>query len=297
MQKLWGLLFGVVLAAAFVLTVVSSQVGWWLPHPASSYAADIDNLFSLILWVVAFFFVLTEAVLVYAMIRFAQAPGRKAEYTHGNHRLELFWTFVPGVILIMLALFQIKVWASIKYPTHMAEAIETEDFLQLDVTMRQWEYRVRYPSPERYAGWFTNRDSARDDYAKKFPERPDDIPVVNDIHCVKGQKVLMHLRTRDVIHAVFLPQIRLKQDALPGRTIPSWFEATEANYRLENGQWVEDRNRVFDLVCTQYCGSRHSMMRGKLYVHPTKDDFVAWLKSAADEYRKGTPAEKVADAR
>src|SRR5258708_17652572 len=138
MQKLWGLLFAGVLAAAFILTAVSPWAGWWLPHAASSYARDIDNLFYLILWVVAFFFVLTEAILVYAMVRFAAGPGTKSQYTHGNHRLEMFWTIVPGIILILLALWQINVWASIKYPSHMAEAIKNEDFLQMDVTMRQW---------------------------------------------------------------------------------------------------------------------------------------------------------------
>src|SRR5947209_4667494 len=110
-HKFWGGLFGVVLLAAFLLTAVSPFVGWWLPPASSSYARDIDFLYYLILFVVAFFFVLTESLLVYNMFRFAHEPGRKAQFVHGNHRLEMLWTVIPGVLLFGLAVWQINVWA------------------------------------------------------------------------------------------------------------------------------------------------------------------------------------------
>jgi cytochrome c oxidase subunit 2 len=116
----------------------------------------------------------------------------------------------------------------------------------------------------------------------------------------------MYLKSRDVIHSVFFPNIRLKQDIMPGRTIPSWFEAIESNtkmvevdgkkvwedgWRLDGTNWVKDKNSIFDLVCTQYCGTRHSLMRGKLYVHDTKEDFLAWLTNANElqNIRQATP--------
>jgi cytochrome c oxidase subunit 2 len=102
-----------------------------------------------------------------------------------------------------------------------------------------------------------------------------------------------YLRTRDVGHAFFVPALRVKQDSLPGRTIPLWFEATESNTKREGDQWLDgyredgtqDTGHIWDLVCTQYCGSRHSQMRGKLFVHPTKDDFLAWLRVEQKEYK------------
>jgi cytochrome c oxidase subunit 2 len=298
MNRFWGLVFGVVLLAAFVLTAVSPLRNWWLPMSASSYAPEIDNLFYLILAVVAFFYVLTEVLLVFNIVHSGK-PGRKSEFSHGDKRLELVWSIVPAAILILIAVLQVKAWANIKYPTHLVESIEHgESYLQMGVEARQWEFRVRYPSPDHVAEWERDPGSAVKDFKARLTERIDDIWMPNDIHTWKGQKVLMHFKTRDVGHSVFFPNLRLKQDALPGRTIPVWFQATEANTRLsdangqqtwsdgwklgDNSQWTEDPNYIFDMVCTQYCGTRHSLMRGKLFVHPTKDDFMAWLRHARE---------------
>jgi len=85
-QRFWPILFGAVLAAAFLLYVVAAFVpGWWLPRDVSTYGWRIDWLFYLILFLTGFFFVLTEALLVYNMWRFTARPGEKAAYVHGNH--------------------------------------------------------------------------------------------------------------------------------------------------------------------------------------------------------------------
>src|SRR5262249_7061623 len=155
------------------------------------------------------------------------APDRKAQFTHGSTTLEVVWTAIPAVILVGLAVIQINAWANIKYPTHLADRIKSgEKFLQIGTEARQWEFRFRYPSPKRLDEWSANPESAKEDFAKRMPERIDDVHVVNDVHVWKGEKVLLHFKTRDVGHSVFFPQLRLKQDALPGRTIPVWFEAT-----------------------------------------------------------------------
>src|SRR5439155_25976070 len=136
-----------------------------------------DTLFYWILGITAFFFVVTEAALVYNMVRFAGDPARKAEFSHGNHRLEMAWTVVPGIILFLLAVLQINVWADIKYPTHMAKMVDVDlsHILPLEVTARQWEYRIRYPSPEHLAEWAdeANKQTIGKEYQGRLPERPD----------------------------------------------------------------------------------------------------------------------------
>src|SRR5262249_54673538 len=97
-SKFWGILFGAAAALCGLLFIVSPALGWWLPTGASSYSGGIDFLFYLILGVVGFFFVLTEGVLVYNMVKYRHQPGRKAEFTHGNHRLEIIWSAVPAAI-------------------------------------------------------------------------------------------------------------------------------------------------------------------------------------------------------
>ena len=167
---------------------------------------------------------------------------------------------------------------------------------------------MRYPSLAHMDEW-KDADKAKADFTKRLPERIDDVHVNNDVHCWKTTdgkpiKVLMYFKTRDVGHSMFFPNLRLKQDALPGRTIPVWFSATESNtvYDPASKTWVNggvkegdkvtvNKARVFDLVCTQYCGTRHSLMRGLLYVHDTEEDFRKWLKSAQDasSSRTGEP--------
>jgi cytochrome c oxidase subunit II len=302
MHRFWGLVFGFVLLAVFVSTAVSPWMGWWLPKAASSYAPDIDHLFFLILGVVAFFYVLTEVLLVLNIFR-AGSMGGKSQFTHGSTKLEIVWTAIPAVILVGLAVIQINAWANIKYPTHLADRIQHgESFLQISAEARQWEFRFRYPSPSHMEEWKTNPTSAKDDFAKRMPERIDDVHVGNDVHVWKGQKVLLHFKTRDVGHSLFFPQLRLKQDALPGKTIPVWFEATMANTKKVGDAWKigmaegsdkYDIDYDFDLVCTQYCGTRHSLMRGKLYVHANEADFRDWLKraQAINDSKGGNPAD------
>ncbi len=303
MRHFWAILFGVVLAGAFVLTAVSPAMGWWIPRGASSYAGDIDRLFYVILAVIGFFYVLTESLLVYNMMKFIDEPGKKSQFTHGNHRLEMLWTVVPAVILLLLAVYQINEWANIKYPTRLRAKIEEgkEEYLQMEVGTRQWDYRVRYPSPKRIASW-SDKAVTLKDYEERLPARRDDITIPNDIHVWKGVKTLVYLKTRDVGHSFFVPALRVKQDAMPGRTIPLWFQATESNTKRVGNKWdigfteagQADPTFDWDLVCTQYCGSRHSLMRGKLYVHPTKDDFLAWLNTEVAEFSPSKGGDKAA---
>jgi cytochrome c oxidase subunit 2 len=310
MQKFWGILFGATMSGSLLLFIVSPFVsGWWLPKDVSTFGGGIDGLFYLILGITGFFFVLTEAILVYALFRYAGQPGRKASYFHGNHTLEMVWTLVPGVVLFLLAIVQINVWAEVKFQKNMPEPDAKTQ--QMEVLARQWEWRVRYPSRERMEAWEKDPKSAQD-FARN--QHLDDVHIANEIHVWKGGKerpeqhrVLVHLKTRDVLHSFFLPNLRLKQDALPGKTIPVWFAVTQHNTKpiedpkSHEKQWVEigydqatgetkDPSMIWELACAEFCGTRHSMMRGKLYVHETKEDYLDWLKHAeAAQNRHDSP--------
>ena len=301
MQKFWSVLFGATMLGALLLFIVAPFVGWWLPKDVSTFGGGIDALYYLILAITGFFFILTEAILVIALWRFAGQAGRKSKYQHGNHTLEVVWTVVPGVVLLVLAVVQINVWAQVKFRKNMPAPDAVTQ--QMEVTARQWEWRVRYPSSARMQAWEKNPQLAQD-----FGSSPheDDLHMVNEIHVWKGTpdkdaKVLVHLKTQDVIHSFFLPNARLKQDALPGKTIPVWFAVTEHNSEFDPNlkRWVEiggyekgkprRPDMIWELACAEFCGTRHSMMRGKLYVHKDKADFLAWLKQAEAEQNSHEP--------
>jgi cytochrome c oxidase subunit 2 len=293
-EKGWSWFFGAVLFAILALCLVSPFVGWWLPRYVSSFGDKVDYLFYVITGFTMFFFVLTEVILVWAMYKYAYRPGHKASYTSGNHKLEIAWAIIPAAILLFIAFAQIRAWEEIKYQTRFPPPDQI-----LQVSGRQWEWRIRYPKELKPAA-----TSASDtDPAHRWAESPaiDDLLVKNELHVIKGRNVKIYLKAEDVLHSFFLPNLRFKQDALPGRTIPIWFQVTEANT-----QWDEATQRctepkdpadAWEITCAELCGGRHYAMRGRLYVHPDNDDYEKWLHHARalqNSREPEKPVEKVA---
>ncbi len=276
MQKFWGLFFALVLSAILALCLVSPFIGWWMPQNIASYGGEVDNLFNIILAITGVVFVLTEAMLCWFMFRYAYDPRRKARYVEGNHRLELVWTAVPAVILVWIAFAQVSLWERIKYQGLMPEPDEV-----VQVTAHQWEWRMRY-----------TLDKKSDAEGRAWAEAPeiDDVHIPNELHTWAGAKVRVYLKTRDVIHSFALPNLRLMQDILPGKTLSMWFMINKDGV---NTQWNEaagrcteptlpsgeiDHARQWEIACKQLCGGGHYRMRGRIYVHPDEEDFRAWLR-------------------
>lgn len=266
-SKFWSILFGVVLGACFLSLVISPFVGWWLPENVASFGGEIDYLFYLILFFTGFFFVLTEALLVWVMWKYAYDPNRRAAHVEGNHKLEMWWTIIPGAILLYIAFTQISAWRDIKYQTSVPPADQV-----IQVSARQWEWRMRYP------------DETVPENARSWAENPafGDIRDINAIHTWKDANVHVYLHTQDVLHSLFIPNLRLKQDALPGRTIHMWFKPTRANVKFDSSagktvQLTENKADEWEIACAELCGGRHYQMRGRLYVHESKADYERWL--------------------
>lgn len=279
-SKGWGIFFGVVLLAAFVSVAIGPFVGWWLPSNVSTFGPEVDKLYYVILGITSFFFVLTEALLVYAMCRYAARPGNKSTYIEGHHRLELLWTIIPGGILLYISITQINAWERIKYVAKMPEPD-----LILQVTARQWDWTMRYA------------DSPQPNNARLWAEIPasDDIYLPDELHCWMGANVRIYLKTQDVLHSLYLPQLRLKQDALPGKTIPVWFNATDYNTTLneKTGKYeLTDKKKEWEIACAELCGGGHYRMRGMLYVHKDKEAYLNWLKYAQQQARSRQPEKK-----
>jgi len=287
-QQLWSVLFAAVILAEVILVLVAPLVGWGLPKDISNYGHEVDNLFHLILAITGIVFLLTEGLLIYYMYRYGSQPGRRGLYVHGNHKLEFAWTLVPAIILLFITFAQVGAWGRIKYVSRMPEPDHV-----IEVSARQFEWRVRYPH---------TKPSAPEAWARKTNADIDDVHRVNEVHVWKGANVKVYLQTRDVIHSFFLPNLRVKQDALPGKTIPVWFHATEANTKRDGDTWVsgyrydeasrewkKDPEYLWELACAELCGWGHYKMQGLLYVHESKADYEAWLQQAAKDERYPKP--------
>jgi cytochrome c oxidase subunit 2 len=252
--RYWSILFAlaaIASVAAFLYAPFSPD--WWLPNPGENYhhvvskfGREIDNLFLIILVITGIVFIGTQVVLVWAQYRFADEkdaegrPVRQATYFHGSQRLEVIWTIIPAAILVFIALYQMGTWASIKFRSAAPKVPALAE-----ITARQFQWVMRYPGPDAKLN------------------TADDLITVNDLHFVKEQTALIYLKSSDVIHSFFLPQMRIKQDAVPGLTIPVWFDADTA------GQ--------YELVCAELCGWGHYKMRGNVTVHNTDAEFQEWL--------------------
>jgi len=216
----------------------------WFPENVSSYGGDIDRLFNTITYMVGVTFVITEAALVWFILRYSKKDKSKAVYTHGSHVLEMVWTAVPSVLLLFIAFSQMGVWSKIKInPPDDGEYSRKNPMMQ--VYGSQFDWRVRYPDTE---GNFDGEDVIESAF---------------DIYVPVDTAVFFDLKSRDVLHSFFVPQFRLKQDAVPGMSIPVWFKAEQ----------VGD----YDLICAELCGWGHYKMAGKVHVME-KEDYEAWLQ-------------------
>lgn len=210
----------------------------WLPENVSTFGAEIDSLFYLIYYITGAVFILVTVLMILFLVLYRHREGRRAAYTHGNTALEITWTVIPAVILIVLSFMSVSSWGKIK--AHAPPS----DF-QLQVTAKQFNWEALYPGPDGKFG------------------TEDDLQIDNDIHVPVNKVIHIILKSRDVIHSFFLPNLRLKQDAVPGRDILVWFEATKPG--------------KYELPCAELCGFGHSGMRGWLYVH-TPEEYAKWAK-------------------
>ena len=208
----------------------------WLPEDVSPYGGSIDALFYFIYYITAAAFILVTALMIIFLYQYRRNDSRRAVYTHGHTGLELVWTIIPALVFIGLGLASKGIWEEVKL-----NVPETD--VEIRVTGKQFNWEVLYPGPD---GEF---------------ETDDDYQVDNDIHVPVGKPVRVFLGSKDVIHSLFMPNLRFKQDMLPGRFIEAWFQADKAG--------------TYEAPCAELCGFGHSGMKGTLYVD-TPEDYAVW---------------------
>ena len=211
---------------------------WALPPNYSTYGVAIDQLFWIIFVITGIAFVLVEAGLIWFIFKYRSREGHTAYYTHGSDKLEVIWTVVPALVFVVLGVYSAGLWAEIKNPENMPEGA-----IEFGVMAKQFEWTVTYPGADQTLG------------------TEDDFTVLNQFHFPSGEPVIVHLEAEDVIHSFFIPELRVKQDAVPGMKIPIWFDATQPG--------------EFEIACAELCGLGHYRMQADVTVHE-RADFDAW---------------------
>jgi cytochrome c oxidase subunit 2 len=232
-----------------------------MPVAASAHAGQVDQIMALVHWLMLVLFVGWSAFFVYVVVRFRRSRHPVASY----HGVRGWWSNLAegGVLvaeIVLIAFFSVPVWSS------RVDALPSEDEATVvRVVAEQFSWNIHYPGADgrfgRTAIALVGPDNPigldRDD-----PAGADDITTINQLNMPIGKPVLVILSSKDVVHSFGLPQMRVKQDAVPGIVQPVWFTPTVT------GQW--------EIVCSQLCGLAHYRMRG-FYTIQAPADFEAWL--------------------
>ena len=248
MNKVQGLLFGLATLALVVLATFFFTKTW-LP-PLLSDRVGIDRAFGLTLVVTGVVFILTNLLLAYFGWRYQDREGARAAYWHDNTRLEWSWTLVTAVIMFFFAFNALGLWAQVTSPA-------PPDAFVVEVTAQQFAWNVRYPGPDGIFGRTEVKlvDPAASNFIgldRADPNAADDIMLQNQLYLPEGRPVRVRLRSLDVIHSFFLPEFRVKQDAVPGMTSETWF--------------IPQRSGDFEIACAEHCGLGHYRMRGQVHI-------------------------------
>ncbi|MEP6718321.1 MAG: cytochrome c oxidase subunit II [bacterium] len=226
---------------------------WWFPTAISSHAAALDRQFLITIIVVGISFTAAQVGLGYMVWKYRERPTHeRAMYTHGSNRLEVIWTIVTAIIFIGLAVMGQSVWASLHFNKAPAGSF------QIEVVAQQFQWNFHYAGRD---GVFGRTDpSLIDDSALNFIGLDETDPSAKDdaTHSViaipVGRPVELILRSKDVIHNFWVPQLRFKQDLVPGMAIRVHFTANQTG--------------KYELACAELCGQLHFKMKSYMLVLP-----------------------------
>ncbi len=239
------------LMVAFQGAADLKPAGIWQPPAASTTAASLDGVWDFINYLSYFFFAVIVIAMVAFIVKYKHRRGTpyRTDYPHHNTPLELAWSIIPTFIVIGLF------WVGFK--DYMDTHTPPKDAYDIQVTAQKWQWTFTYP----------NGAQSTDQM----------------LYVPRGKPVRLVMRSSDVLHALFIPDFRVKQDIVPGRYTYLWFQCdyptgmppsglTDAGKEL----YMEKATNGFNLFCAEYCGQQHSMMYAKVFVLEPQD-FDAWV--------------------
>ncbi len=219
------------LPLAVAALAAAQTTGTWMPPQASRAAAGVDSVFALIFWICLFFLVLILAVAAYFTIKYRARSWHEPAPSPAHHTgLELTWSIIPT--LIILGIFGVATTAWVELMENPSATNPT----QISVTAKKWSWWFDYP----------------------------DGTGATDLHVMVNEPIKLVMSSEDVLHSLYIPAFRAKQDIVPGRYTYMAFEAIEPG--------------VFPIKCAEFCGMNHSLMLSKIVVHADQADYDKWAE-------------------
>lgn len=251
-----------------------------LPALAATHGGQIDSLLGWIHVFMLALFVGWGGFFVYTLVRFRKSRNPVANYTGVKSPASKYSEIAVAVIeAVLLVGFAIPIWAA------RVDRIPPEnEALVVDVTAEQFAWNVRYAGPD---GKFGRTDITLIDTQSNplgldhsDPAAKDDVTTLNQLYLPANKQIIVKLRSKDVIHSFGVPEFRVKQDAIPGYTIPIYFvpDVTTDEMRARTG----NPEFQYEIACAQLCGLGHYRMRGFVTVQ-SQEEFARWMEQRVKE--------------
>ena len=254
------------------------------PVISSRHGLEIDYMNGWVHWLMLILFVGWGIFFIYVLFRFRSGSNPKASYEGVTSHISRYTEY--GIIIIeaiLLIGFAYPMWAKVKT---QVPAID-ENTIEVRVIAQQFAWNVHYPGQDGLFG-DTNSNLVDEEVNPIGLDRnssngKDDITTINQLHLPVNKQAMIYLSSKDVIHSLSLPEMRVKQDAIPGMTIPVFFTPTMTSSAfLETIKGTAREGMGYEIACAQLCGNTHLRMKGYLTVHED-NGFEDWLDKQAAE--------------
>jgi cytochrome c oxidase subunit II len=239
------------------------------PIQASTHAAEVDHMTILVHWLMLVLFIGWGFFFLFVLFRFRKGANPKASYTGAHGKFAKSTEVAVAIIEIALLVFYaIPAWATrVKAFPAESEAVVVR------VVAEQFAWNVHYPGPDGKFGRTDVKLVSADNpigLDRTDANAKDDITTINQLNLPVDRPVLVHLMSKDVIHSFGLYEMRVKQDAIPGMSIPVWF--------------IPNRVGEYEIACSQLCGLGHFRMRGFVTIQNAAD-YQKWYNDQEKELR------------
>ncbi len=241
---------------------------------ASVHGVLMDRLFWITTVVTGIVFITTQTLLFFFSHKYRFQQKKKATYHTGNLTLEIFWTIIPTLVLTVLMFFGLKLWNTITQPPK--ESIKNTTVIE--IVGQQFSWKARYPGKSKKLGAYDYRliDPVNELGIDFNDENSFDNFVSNVLYLPKGKPVLFKIRSKDVLHSVYLPHFRVKMDAVPGMPTRFWFIPNKSTEDMRES--LQNKNFNFELACAEICGRGHFSM--KMIVKVLEPEaYETWVQS------------------
>jgi cytochrome c oxidase subunit II len=266
--------------------MVYQVVAWkdlMLPESASEHGVEVDTLFDFNMVILFIVFGITQFLLFVFAAKYYFRKERKAYFLTHNNKLEFIWTIIPAFVLAIIIIYGLATWNNIT-------STPPDDALSIEVYGKQFDWTVRYSGEDNKLG---NANFKMIEGVNELgldhtdTNGADDIVVKGEFHIPVGREVNMFMRSRDVIHSVYLPHFRVQMNAVPGMITQFHFKPTITTAEMK--QKLNNPEFEYILLCNKICGAAHYNMQMTLIVD-NEEDYQKWLSEQKPFWVQNPPA-------